>query len=1239
MANTPRTKIYYCLPMKSSIIEKLLAKNVLIPAPHQVYIDDDVCPDNIEPEAVIMPGVVIQGSQTLIGRKTRLGPGGYFVDVRCGRQVKLATGHYDNCVFLDYSEARSGAEIRGGTLFMEGSQAAHTVGCKMTILGIKVTLGSLINFCDIFVSGGSDEPFGFTEIGSGAIHYNFTPNALKFGSLIGPGAPGEMFGLFPRTFIGGQTQIIAPTLIGSQVLVAAGTAVRKPLADGIFAIAPPLPPGKKSYHPDLIAAAHSKFLITATLIAHYQVLAGYFTNVRLAYARCHQDDFAEKLCRQALSMIAANISERMDWLFNRSEGSQRCDFFSKLPQSLCLHQQALANAGAGKTRFLLEQVAEHQLLIARQHQLQQCLQQSLAPGEVPPDLDYRRRPAAANPGVSYLDWVKALEPASRQRGGAWLRELVSERCRAVETVLKRQRDSLEIRGHAAELAALLRPFFTRMAALFAHDKFLFSGNWSEPDLGLLNGTLDYHTDLEAFAWRLLATVPSHRLNREKIGWLIKAIEALEHPALIEWPPLLTVAMSAESQPQLTEMVARTCYRFHGTDGLRGTMKLPPAPCSLSQAIVSFCHERQVTPEFFEALVRNTIYARQVLMGQEIQAIAIARDPRDLYADDPQRCRLFYQAVQQGALSTGAQVYDLGIAPAPALPYLMAYWHARRHNPPIQLACYKSASHNPAAQDGIKVFIGASAGERFCCQKASARLEMTISALLFKEALGPTPPRRSGQLYPRETAALDVFAEVMRDQANWTSAPGVAFIVADLANGAFSQTEYAAIAEAMIRRTGSNELLFVGNQPDGRNINNNEGQQRVGAGHLENVYCISDENIAPGGKFYGFPALKALWEYGQTHQERLQRGEIAWAVFTDGDGDRSYVAYYDPFVQVLRLVDGDMAFYYQLRLALARQEITAGSVVAVTVESSVAFINAAISLLEKSCPVQLILGATAATVTDKINLRITPVGDKYILAASCPGAEASGHVIRSYRVAATSNDSINIFVGNGLMAGLNTIAAMAQTVFADASPGFRCQFKQLTAPYPAPYNTIVYIYFIRKNLWYRDSKLWQVVCREIVAACQPHRLQDVHFAAEPDTMYLVSFSDEQQMEFSILARPSGTENKFSIKFFGSDANREFFTSIADHLFIKVAPVVKDKQSRYCQEEMRILHLLQNRSQPASVADLYCELAGAKEAVPKAEFMAIIESLSDRCQKLADYDGNSLRISTRGRSLLQISSGKL
>ena len=84
----------------------------------------------------------------------------------------------------------SGAHVRAGTLLEEEFDGAHAVGLKQTLFLPFVTAGSLINFCDALMAGGTSRK-NHSEIGSSYIHFNYTPHRDKATpSLVGD-VPGE----------------------------------------------------------------------------------------------------------------------------------------------------------------------------------------------------------------------------------------------------------------------------------------------------------------------------------------------------------------------------------------------------------------------------------------------------------------------------------------------------------------------------------------------------------------------------------------------------------------------------------------------------------------------------------------------------------------------------------------------------------------------------------------------------------------------------------------------------------------------------------------------------------------------------------------------------------------------------------------------------------------------------------------------------------------------------------------
>ena len=115
--------------------------------------------------------------------------------------MELKGGYFARSVFLEKANMGSGAQVREGCILEEEANGAHCVGIKQTILFPFVTLGSLINFCDCLMSGGTSRK-DHSEVGSSYIHFNFTPEGDKTtASLIGDVPRGVMLNR-PAIFLG-----------------------------------------------------------------------------------------------------------------------------------------------------------------------------------------------------------------------------------------------------------------------------------------------------------------------------------------------------------------------------------------------------------------------------------------------------------------------------------------------------------------------------------------------------------------------------------------------------------------------------------------------------------------------------------------------------------------------------------------------------------------------------------------------------------------------------------------------------------------------------------------------------------------------------------------------------------------------------------------------------------------------------------------------------------------------------
>ncbi|MBR9980759.1 MAG: protein GlmU [Desulfatitalea sp.] len=211
-----------------SNIEQLLQRGVRIPNPAAVIIGDDVAIDRIAGEGVVLhPGTRITGARTFIAAGAQIGGEGPATVENCyvGPGAALKGGYFSNAVFLAKASCGLGAHVRQGTILEEQASVAHTVGLKQTILFPYVTLGSLINFCDCLMAGGTGR-HDHSEVGSAYIHFNFTPNQDKATpSLIGDVPGGVMLNRSP-IFLGGQGGLVGPCRLAYGTVTAAGIICR-----------------------------------------------------------------------------------------------------------------------------------------------------------------------------------------------------------------------------------------------------------------------------------------------------------------------------------------------------------------------------------------------------------------------------------------------------------------------------------------------------------------------------------------------------------------------------------------------------------------------------------------------------------------------------------------------------------------------------------------------------------------------------------------------------------------------------------------------------------------------------------------------------------------------------------------------------------------------------------------------------------------------------------------------------
>jgi hypothetical protein len=214
----------------------LQGRGVRLVDPRQVYVADDIDLERISPGATLYPGARLIGSRTFLGPGAKVGSEGpaTVADAVLAEGAEIASGYVEGAVLLRGARLGSNAHVRPATLIEEQASTAHAVGLKQTILMAYVTTGSLINLCDALVSGGRSRA-DHSEIGSGFIHFNFTPYGPS-GDKATPTLVGDVErGVFlreERIFLGGLSGIAGPQKVGFGAFTVAGQIIREEVPEG-----------------------------------------------------------------------------------------------------------------------------------------------------------------------------------------------------------------------------------------------------------------------------------------------------------------------------------------------------------------------------------------------------------------------------------------------------------------------------------------------------------------------------------------------------------------------------------------------------------------------------------------------------------------------------------------------------------------------------------------------------------------------------------------------------------------------------------------------------------------------------------------------------------------------------------------------------------------------------------------------------------------------------------------------
>ena len=283
----------------------------------------------------------------------------------------------------------------------------------------------------------------------------------------------------------------------------------------------------------------------------------------------------------------------------------------------------------------------------------------------------------------------------------------------------------------------------------------------------------------------------------------------------------------------------------GTDGIRGSAGFA---------------DSLLNPKLVEAI---GVATGIVFKGQA--QILIGRDTRKSGLE-------IEQALIAGLTNTGVNVTLVGVIPTPGLANLVL---ARKADAAIMI----TASHNPASDNGIKIF--GSNG-----QKIPDEVEQEIERLIDSNQEAKTT--HQGLVVTDENGRSDYITYLLSTISK--SLSGITVVV-DCAHGSAST-----YAPEVLKRAGA-EVIVIGASPDGENINKD-----CGSTHLDLLAA---------------KVLESKADLGIAHD-----GDADRALLIDGDGN---------------VVDGD-ALLALLALSAKRNNELPGNKIVATVMSNLGFLN-------------------------------------------------------------------------------------------------------------------------------------------------------------------------------------------------------------------------------------------------------------------------------------------------------------
>lgn len=212
--------------MRQRVRERLMRAGVTIIDPPSTFIDAEV---EIGEDTVLLPNTMLQG-HTVVGRDCTIGPGALVRDTTIGDRCTIGPSTLEESVVDEGTEIGPYCHLRPGARVGPHVHLGNYVEIKASRVGARTQIGHFSYIGDAEVGEG-------VNIGAGTITCNYD-GVSKHRTTIGDGA-----------FIGSDSMLVAPVVIGVEAVTGAGSVVTKDVPDGGLVMGVPARPVERPPRP------------------------------------------------------------------------------------------------------------------------------------------------------------------------------------------------------------------------------------------------------------------------------------------------------------------------------------------------------------------------------------------------------------------------------------------------------------------------------------------------------------------------------------------------------------------------------------------------------------------------------------------------------------------------------------------------------------------------------------------------------------------------------------------------------------------------------------------------------------------------------------------------------------------------------------------------------------------------------------------------------------------------------